>query len=123
MFALPYDIRGSVMAQWGSGVPYSRKDETNGWGPARQDVAWYSVDAPDFRQVDLRLEKQVSLAAQGKVGVIFEVLNVFNHDNFRNYEELAFTEGGNANANFGKPVLDSYYPGRRLQLGLSFGTN
>ncbi|HET9439406.1 MAG TPA: carboxypeptidase regulatory-like domain-containing protein [Longimicrobiales bacterium] len=122
MVALPFDIRASTIAQWGSGVPFSLKDEINGWGPARVQVDWYSQDPPDFRQVDFRLEKRVSLA-QGNVGVIVELLNAFNHDNFRGYEELYRFDNGSTNASFGKPQTWTADQGRRFQLGLNFGIN
>jgi hypothetical protein len=120
---LPFDFRASTILQWGSGIPFSHKDEINGWGPARAIVDWYSQDPPDFRQVDVRLEKIVRLPSQARVGVTFEVLNLFNHDNFRSFEELARFEGGSLNSNFGNPRLDSADQGRRLQLGLNVGVN
>jgi hypothetical protein len=123
MVRLPYDFRASTVAQWGSGLPYSMKDETVGWGPARVIVDWYSQDPPDFKQVDLRLEKNVGLPGRGEVGVLVEFINVFNHENFRGYEEFAKFGGGTVNANFGKPQPWTADQGRRIQLGLNFGTN
>jgi hypothetical protein len=123
MVALPFDVRGSTIVQWGSGVPFSLKDEINGWGPARVQVDWYSQDAPDFRQVDFRLEKTVRLPRQGNVGVIFELLNAFNHDNFRGYEELYRWDNAQVNSNFGQPQTWTADQGRRFQLGLNFGIN
>ncbi|HEY0671294.1 MAG TPA: hypothetical protein VGD27_03455, partial [Longimicrobiales bacterium] len=79
-------------------------------------------DPPDFRQVDFRLEKRVSLA-QGNVGVIVELLNAFNHDNFRGYEELYRFDNGSTNASFGQPQTWTADQGRRFQLGLNFGIN
>ena len=120
---LPFDIRGSTIVEWGSGVPFTQRDEINGWGPARAIINWYSQDPPDFRQVDFRLEKDVNLPGRGHVGVIFELLNAFNYDNFRNYEEMYRFEGGSLNASFGNPQLWSALPGRRFQVGLNFGMN
>jgi hypothetical protein len=117
---LPYEFKLSTMVQWGSSVPFSRRDETIGWGPRRVRVDWYSQDTPSFRQVDLRLAKDV-LLPQGRVGVLVEAINVFDHDNFRGYEEFSNWGGGAVNPNFGKPQTWTADPGRRLQLGLSFG--
>lgn len=121
MLALPFAVRGSVIAQWGSGIPYSRKDERNGWGPARVMVDWYSQDE-DFRQVDVRLEKRVNLPRQGNIGVVVEGLNIFNHDNFREYDDLAVFGDGNSNPNFGKPRPWTADLGRRIQIGVNVST-
>jgi hypothetical protein len=121
MVELPFAIRGSTVVQWGSGVPFSLKDETSGWGPARVQTDWYSQDPPDFRQVDLRFEKGFGVTGRGNVGIVFELLNAFNHDNFRGYEELARFEGGGANQNYAQPQTWTADQGRRIQLGLNFG--
>lgn len=123
MVGLPFDIRASTIVQWGSGVPFSQRDEINGWGPARAIIDWYSQDPPDFRQVDFRVEKAVNVAGQGHVGIIVELLNAFNHDNFRGYDEMFRFEGGNLNQNFRNPHLGTADPGRRFQVGLNFGVN
>jgi hypothetical protein len=120
---LPFEIRGSTLVQWGSGIPFNRKDEINGWGPARAIVDWASQDPPNFRQVDFRLEKSVSLPGQSNIGVTVELLNAFNHDNFRGYEELARFEGGGTNNSFGRAQPWTADQGRRFQLGLNFGMN
>jgi hypothetical protein len=118
--ALPYAFRVSTVAQWGSAVPFSRRDETVGWGPRRVAVDWYSEDAPNYRQVDVRLQKDFMLA-QGRIGLMAELINAFDHDNFRGFEEFSNWGGGAVNDNFGKPQTWTADQGRRLQLGLNFG--
>ncbi|HSK19142.1 MAG TPA: TonB-dependent receptor [Longimicrobiales bacterium] len=123
---LPYDFRLSTLAQWGSGVPFSRKDELNEWGPRRAVIDWYSQDPDDFRQVDLRLQKSFNLPGQGQIGLIAEAINVFDHANYRTYRDLyrVYNPDDPANGrlieNFGTPDLGSADPGRRFQLGLDF---
>jgi len=118
---LPYGFQLGSIVQWGSGLPYNRKDETDGWGPARVKVDWYSEDAPNFKQVDFRLHKSVDLPRGGRVGVVAELINAFDWDNFRGYEEMWKWGDGSVNQNFGKPQPGTADTGRRLQLGMTFG--
>jgi hypothetical protein len=122
---LPFDFRLSTLVQWGSGVPFNKKDEINEWGPRRAVIDWYSQDAPNFRQVDLRLQKSFMLPRQGQIGLIAEAINVFDHANYRTYFDLYRVPPNNDNptgliSNFGQPDLGSAEPGRRIQLGLDF---
>jgi carboxypeptidase family protein/TonB-dependent receptor-like protein len=116
---LPADIRLSSIVQVSSGIPYSSRDERIGWGPRRVRVDWFSQDPPNFRQVDVRVEKRLPSPGAGTIGVMLEAINVFNHDNFRGYEEFAYF--GSANPNYRNPQPWTADPGRRLQLGLNFG--
>jgi hypothetical protein len=118
---LPFGVRASTLVQLGSGVPFDRRDETIGWGPRRVRVDFASQDAPNFRQVDLRLQKDFMMPGRGKVGVVAEAINAFNHDNFRCFEEFAAFGGGAPNERFGKPQPWCADPGRRAQFGLNFG--
>lgn len=123
---LPWDVRLSTLAQWGSGVPFSKVDELNEWGPRRAVIDWYSQDAEDFAQVDLRLHKAFNLPRQGQVGLAVEAINVFDRANYRSYRTLFRTFNpdnptvGNPQENFGTPDFGSADPGRRVQLGLDF---
>lgn len=117
---LPYDFRVSTLAQWGSGLPFNRVDETLGWGPARARTSWYTEDPPNFKQVDLRLQKDFRVPGQGRVGLVAEAVNVFNTANYREYQQFEFWGGGARNENFGRPELWSADPGRRVQMGLDF---
>jgi hypothetical protein len=118
---LPWDVRASTLIQWGTGIPYDRIDETIGFGPARAVRDFASQNAPNFSQVDARLEKAVVLPGRGEVGVTFEVINLFDHENFREFQQLAVFPGGEPNAQFRRPQPGSADTGRRLQFGLSVG--
>jgi hypothetical protein len=122
---LPWDVRLSTLAQWGSGTPFNRVDELNEWGPRRAVTDWYSQDAPNFRQVDLRLHKAFMLPGQGEVGLAIEAINVFDHANYRTYRSLWRTPPNPDRPDglvpdFGTADLGSADPGRRLQVGLDF---
>jgi carboxypeptidase family protein/TonB-dependent receptor-like protein len=119
--ALPLDFQVSTLAQWGSGVPFNLIDERLGWGPARKKVFWAIEDPPDFRQVDVRLQKNFRLPTVEKVGLIFEVINVFNYANFREADDFYRNDAGVINQNFGRPRWWTGDTGRRLQLGLTVG--
>jgi hypothetical protein len=117
---LPLDFRLSTLAQWGSGVRFNRIDETLGWGPARARTSWYTEEGDNFRQVDLRLQKNFTVPGQGHVGLVVEAVNVFDYANYRNYQQFERWGGGAVNENFRRPELWSAEPGRRIQLGLDF---
>jgi hypothetical protein len=123
---LPWGFQVSTLAQWGSGVPYNRNDEVAGWGPARVRTSYASEDPPDFKQVDLRLQKDFTLPVEGigirRFGLVFEVVNVFDAENFRDFEQLYRGENATTpNAVFGRPNVNTADPGRRLQIGINFG--
>jgi hypothetical protein len=117
---LPADFRLSTFIQLGSGVPFSRVDEINEWGPRRAQTDWYTEDAPNFKQMDLRLQKDFMLPGQGRVGLIVEAINIFDEANFRGFRTLYRTPGGLID-NFGTPDPNTADPGRRFQIGLDFG--
>jgi hypothetical protein len=119
--ALPLDFRVSTLAQWGSGVPFNLIDERLGWGPARKVVYWATEDPDDFRQVDLRVQKDFRLPTVERVGVVLEVINVFNNANFREFEDVYRFDNGSLHQNFARPKWWTGDVGRRLQLGLTVG--
>jgi hypothetical protein len=120
---LPYDFKLSTLVQLGSGVRYNIRDEVNGWGPRRVQVGWAEGEGDMFRQVDLRVEKGLRPRPGGpaRVGLVLEVVNVFNADNYREYEALSRFDNGQANASFGNALWWTADPGRRIQLGVNFG--
>lgn len=118
---LPLDFQLSTFAQFGSGARYDRRDERLGWGPRRVQVSWASEEAPAFRQVDLRLQKNFQATGRGRISLIAEVVNVFNNENFNEYEGLYRFDNGQLNPRFGQPLWWTAETGRRLQLGLDFG--
>jgi hypothetical protein len=117
--ALPLDFQVSTLAQWGSGVRYNLIDERMGWGPARAVVGRASEEGQDFRQVDVRLQKDFRLPTVEKVGLMVEVINLFNHANFREYEEVYRFDNSQLNSAFGRPKWWTGDIGRRVQVGLT----
>ncbi len=66
-----------------------------------------------LHRVDLRLQQRLKLGGRVSLDGILEAYNLFNHENFGNYEVRE------SNANYGKPIplLSLVYQPRMLQLG------
>jgi hypothetical protein len=66
-----------------------------------------------LHRVDLRLQQRVRLGGRVTLDGILESYNLFNHENYGNYEVRE------SNANYGKPIpiLSLVYQPRMLQLG------
>ena len=120
--ALPADFRVSTLLQWGSGVPFNRIDQAAGWGPARERISFASEEADDFRQIDLRFQKDFRIAADRKVGLVLEIINATDEENFRGHEQLFRFDNGTQNQAFGRPLWFTGDTGRRLQIGLVVGS-
>ena len=120
---LPADIQASTLIQWGSGVRYNLNDEDAGWGPARVKTSFASQEGKDFQQVDVRLLKNFGFSGSRKMGLSFEVINLFNHDNFREYEQTYRYDNHQLNPAFGRPQWWTGDIGRRLQIGLTVSSS
>ncbi len=75
-----------------------------------------------FRNVDVRLRKDFVKAAGNKLGVTFDVFNVFNFNNYGCFNDVFATNDNGTrklNADYGKPGCIIADP-RRAQLGLSY---
>jgi hypothetical protein len=118
---LPLDFRLSSVAQWGSGVRYDLIDERLGWGPARARRFFAAEEGADFKQVDVRLQKDFRLPTVERLGLVVEVINLFNNANFREYNDLYRFDNGSLVSNFGQPKWFTGDIGRRLQVGLTLG--
>jgi hypothetical protein len=70
-----------------------------------------------FRQVDLRLQKDVTVRTGQVASVFFDVYNVFNFDNF-NYYDFRY---GLYNDRDRQPLPFSTFDSRRAQLGVRYG--
>jgi len=66
-----------------------------------------------LHRVDLRLQQRLKVAGRVSLDGILEAYNLFNHENFGNYEVRE------SNANYGRPIplLSLVYQPRMLQLG------
>jgi hypothetical protein len=125
---LPADIRFSTIVNLGSGIAVNATDASLGFETGKQTT--YVFQPPTraflgmghvfgFQNMDVRLEKDLHFASQQTAGLLFDVFNVFNSDNFGCYETTIQPGGATANANYGKPNCAGL--GRRLQVGIRYG--
>lgn len=113
---LPWDLRLSGILTWRSGAAYSPRGvvDLDGDGLVDQRDTTRPRNAfrlAAFRQLDLRLEKRVTLPRGGSLAFLVEGFNVFNRDNVAGVSNVSGDD-------FGTPT--SYYPGREVQLGLRY---
>jgi hypothetical protein len=96
---------GGDLRQCGQGCDRLRPD-----GTIVPRNAFYG--APIHR-VDLRMQQRVPLGGRVTLDGMLEVYNLFNHENYGNYEVRE------SNANYGQPIpiLSLAYQPRMLQLG------
>ncbi|HEY5722540.1 MAG TPA: TonB-dependent receptor [Allosphingosinicella sp.] len=115
MVDLPLGLRGSGLFTFGSGVPFFLIDARNGFG-ARDILFPGNVgDNRMFMQLDLRLQKDISLFDGGRFTLWAEVFNVFNRDNIARYD--SFVCCGNQIDSAPNIVVG---PPRSLQVGAAF---
>lgn len=83
---LPYGFLGSTLITYASGQPFFTIDASRGFG-ARDIRLGNFQEGDDFKQVDLRLTKEVKLPnSLGSVELIGEVFNVFDVANFGSFD-------------------------------------
>jgi hypothetical protein len=112
---LPFGLRGSGLLTLGSGVPYFLIDARNGFG-ARDILFPGNVgDNPMFAQLDLKLQKDITLFDGGGFSLWAEVFNVFNRDNIARYD--SFVCCGNSIDETPNIVVG---PPRSFQVGAAF---
>jgi len=88
MVDLPLGFRGSGLLTVGSGVPFFLIDARNGFG-ARDILFPGNVgDNRMFMQLDLKLQKDITLFDGGRFSLWAEVFNVFNRDNIARYDSF-----------------------------------
>jgi hypothetical protein len=115
VWRLPWDLQASAVAWARSGLPWNAtvgRDDNRDGNPDTDRPAGESRNArrgdPAW-QVDVRLSKHIS-AGPGRVEILLEALNVFNH---RNWVDVA---GNRSSPVFGRPRA-ALAP-RQLQVGL-----
>jgi outer membrane receptor protein involved in Fe transport len=85
---LPLGLKGSGLLTLGSGVPFFIIDARNGFG-ARDILFPGNVgDNRMFAQLDLKLQKDITLFQGGRFSLWAEVFNVFNRDNIARYDSF-----------------------------------
>jgi outer membrane receptor protein involved in Fe transport len=122
MVALPEGFLASTVMVFGSGTPYDVIDASAGFGA---DLRFRrGAGRPDglvqWKQVDLRLTKQLEITERQHAAVFVEAFNVFNWYNETGYDGFLPPTTGDPNPNFGKPSRLSG-PTRSFQLGVSYG--
>lgn len=130
---LPWDVRFSTIASFGSGILVNATDASQGWEITRQRTYTFQPPARPFlgighvfatNVVDLRAEKGVSLVRGQRLGVVVDVFNAFNNANYACWSDNATivpTADQNADwrSRYGTPNCAGL--GRRLQLGARYG--
>jgi hypothetical protein len=119
---LPQDFRASTFIQLGTGVPFNISDASAGFGEnfrfrrnAGRDDKFL-----EYKQVDLRLTKELKLTDKSHASFFVECFNVFNWYNYGGYDGFIPPSDGDPNPNFGKPTR-LVGPTRSFQVGLTYG--
>jgi hypothetical protein len=119
---LPEDFKVSTLITLGTGVPFDIADASAGFGAdfrARRNAG--RDDAViEFKQVDLRLTKQLKLGGNQRMSAFVECFNLFNWYNYGDYEGFKPPADGDPNPNFGQPRKIVGIT-RSVQLGLTYG--
>jgi outer membrane receptor protein involved in Fe transport len=120
--ALPAGVKCSTLVVLGTGTPYDINDASNGFGAGHRFLR--GAGRPDgfiqYKQVDVRLAKELEVAPHQRAGVFVEVFNLFNWYNYTDYNGFIPPTTDSPNANFGKPSRLAG-PTRSVQLGLTYG--
>lgn len=111
---LPWGIRMSTLAELGSGQPFQVVDLSNGFGnriikDTREQPGFF-----DFKQVDVRLQKDIELGGDRTLSLFVEAINLFNTDNIGGRNGFIPFQG--ENLNFGQPT-GLAGPPREVQAG------
>jgi outer membrane receptor protein involved in Fe transport len=120
-----WGIQASSLITLGSGNRFAAQDFSGSlpaFNRGQAEPPKYSFILPHFwayRNVDVRLRKDLTAMRGQRVGVTADVFNLFNYNNFGCFNDVAFTNVGGvrtANPDFGKAGCVIADP-RRLQLG------
>jgi outer membrane receptor for ferrienterochelin and colicin len=125
--ALPYDFRLSTLITLGSGLPFTRNNVGNGakpdWFSAYPEKKDFIIpDAWAFRQVDLRVTKEIELPNGDFVELTFDAINVLDFKNFSSFNQTYRTSNTGLaplNPTFGNPTAQ-FLPTRSFQVGLRY---
>jgi hypothetical protein len=120
ILGLPWEVRFSTLITLGSGLPFNIFDASRGFGPnefrVRLNEGSQEGTFP-YQSWDFRLQKDFLIANLVSVGVVGEVFNATNHDNFGCFEGF-ISRLPEINPRFGEPNCVTT-PGRRFQFGLN----
>jgi len=126
---LPWDLQLSGILTLGSGTPYNVSDgrgsqfyfRPNGAYPTKEN--FFIPNAFAYRNLDLRLTKNIAIPGAGQLSVYLDAINIFNFDNFSGFNGGTTLDDGRPterpNPNFGKPST-VLFPTRTLQIGARY---
>ncbi len=119
---LPEGFLLSTLMTFGTGVPYNISDASEGFGAdfRFRRNAGRADTFLEYKQIDLRLAKQLRLAPAHRMSAFVEVFNVFNWHNYGGYEGFIPPAEEEPNPKFGKPSR-IVGPTRSFQVGLTYG--
>jgi hypothetical protein len=118
LVGIPFDIRLGTILQYGSGDAFNVFDASRGFGPNEFVIRWGEGKGRSYTTVDLRAEKDFTIAGSNRLGVVLEAFNIFGEDRFTAYESFIPPEG---NPRFGEPNAIVSGTQRRFQVGLRYG--
>jgi outer membrane receptor protein involved in Fe transport len=119
---LPYRFKASTMIVLGTGLPFNVSDASAGFG-ADQVFRRNGGRADGFlqyKQVDVRLAKELEVVKGQRAALFVEVFNLFNSFNYGGYDGFIPPTTGDPNPKFGQPSV-LIGPTRALQVGLTYG--
>jgi hypothetical protein len=128
---LPLDFQLSTLITLGTGLPFTIFDESRGSTADVKVIDKFGGRADpfiEFKQVDARVTKHFRLADEHRISAFVECFNIFNWDNFRDYDGLIpFDDPANPddddletrNPTFGEP-RQLAGPPRAFQLGAAY---
>jgi TonB dependent receptor/Carboxypeptidase regulatory-like domain len=122
--ALPQGFKLSTLMTFGTGTPYTIANAAAGFGPTQFKLKRNGGRADGFlqyKQIDLRLTKELEVAPHHRVAAFVEVFNLFNWYNYGEYNGfIPPLSDPEPNPNYGKPAK-LIGPTRSVQLGLTYG--
>lgn len=125
---LPWELRFSSIASFGSGVTINATNASRGWEPYNQFTYVYAPPTRPFlgighvfatQNVDLRIEKLLPFSNGQNISVLADLFNAFNSANYGCFNTTITPTNGPPNANYGTPGCAGL--GRRLQIGVRYG--
>ena len=115
---LPWAVKLSGLVTYGSGVPFSVIDASQGFGPRDIRFLGNVGNLPHFLQVDLRLQKDFKITGDHVFTLSAEVFNLFDRANFGGADGFK-PKLPEINSNFGNPNGFSGPP-RSFQFGAAY---
>jgi outer membrane receptor protein involved in Fe transport len=119
---LPQEFKLATLMVFGTGLPYNIADASAGFGANFRFRRGAGRADPfiEYKQIDLRLAKELQLAPKHRFSAFVEVFNLFNWYNYRNYEGFIPPSDADPNPKFGQPSALAG-PTRSFQVGMTYG--